>query len=62
MRPLVEPMQNPWLSIPLSGYERHMSLPRVGQAQMLSDEFESQIAGSRTVREMRVLAAAPLAA
>ena len=33
-------MQNPWLSIPLSDYEGHMSLPEVAQAGMLSREFE----------------------
>jgi hypothetical protein len=30
---------NPWLDIPLSDYERHMALPEVDQARMLSDEF-----------------------
>ena len=33
-------MQNPWLSILLSDYEGHMSLPEVAQAGMLSREFE----------------------
>jgi len=33
-------MNNPWLSIPLEEYEGHMALPDVGQAKMLSNEFE----------------------
>lgn len=33
-------MTNPWLTIPLEDYEGHMSLPDVGQAQMLAEEFE----------------------
>ena len=28
---------NPWLAIPLEDYERHMELPEIGQAWMLSD-------------------------
>jgi ubiquinone/menaquinone biosynthesis C-methylase UbiE len=32
-------MGNPWLNIPLDDYERHMSLPEVGQAQMIADQF-----------------------
>ena len=32
-------MQNPWYAIPLSDYERHMSLPTVGQAALIADEF-----------------------
>ena len=32
-------MSNPWLEIPLSDYERHMSLPEIRQAQMLGDYF-----------------------
>ncbi|HYM70233.1 MAG TPA: class I SAM-dependent methyltransferase [bacterium] len=33
-------MRSPWLDIPLADYERHMSLPRIGQAQMLANQFE----------------------
>lgn len=33
-------MSNPWLEIPLEEYEGHMSLPSIGQAQMLADHFE----------------------
>jgi hypothetical protein len=33
-------MSNPWLTIPLEEYEGHMAMPDVGQARMLSDEFE----------------------
>ena len=32
-------MKNPWLEIPLSDYESHMSLPTIAQAEMLADEF-----------------------
>jgi SAM-dependent methyltransferase len=31
--------QNPWLSIPASDYEKHMSHPNVGQLQLLNDVF-----------------------
>ena len=30
-------MKNPWLDVPLADYEAHMLLPKVGQAQLLSD-------------------------
>lgn len=33
-------MQSPWLDIPLQDYEGHMSLPAIGQAQMLADQLE----------------------
>ena len=33
-------MRNPWLDIPLSDYEGHMTLPHVAQAQLLGDVFE----------------------
>jgi hypothetical protein len=36
-------MGNPWLNIPLDDYEGHMSLPEVGQAQMIADQFERTI-------------------
>jgi hypothetical protein len=32
-------MSNPWLNIPLADYEGHMSLPAVGQAQMIAEQF-----------------------
>jgi ubiquinone/menaquinone biosynthesis C-methylase UbiE len=32
-------MSNPWLDIPLDDYEGHMSLPTVGQAQMLAEQL-----------------------
>lgn len=32
-------MSNPWLAVPLSDYERHMSSARVGQLAVLSDLF-----------------------
>jgi SAM-dependent methyltransferase len=35
---------NPWLNIPLSDYEGHMSLPSIGQAEMLSSQFASLLA------------------
>ena len=33
-------ISNPWLSIPLADYEGHMSLPAVGQAQMIAEQFD----------------------
>jgi SAM-dependent methyltransferase len=36
-------MRNPWLEIPLEDYEGHMSLPSIGQAQMLAEHFDSLI-------------------
>ncbi len=33
-------MSNPWLSIPLDDYEGHMSLPAVGQARMIAEQFD----------------------
>ena len=35
---------NPWLKIPLDDYEGHMSLPAVGQAQMIADQLDGAIA------------------
>lgn len=32
---------NPWLNIPLADYEGHMSLPAIGQADMLAEQFEN---------------------
>jgi len=31
---------NAWLKIPLADYKGHMSLPAVGQAQMIADQFD----------------------
>jgi ubiquinone/menaquinone biosynthesis C-methylase UbiE len=36
-------LKNPWLDIPLNDLEGHMSLPDVGQAQLLSDVFASAL-------------------
>lgn len=33
-------MSNPWLDVPLDDYEDHMSLPAVGQAQMLAEQLD----------------------
>src|ERR1700693_5946808 len=33
-------MSNPWLNIPLDDYEGHMSLPAVGQAQMIAEQLD----------------------
>jgi SAM-dependent methyltransferase len=33
-------MSNPWLNIPLDDYEGHMSLPTVGQAQMIAEQLD----------------------
>ena len=35
---------NPWLNIPLDDYEGHMSLPTVGQAQMIADQLDRALA------------------
>jgi hypothetical protein len=37
-----ESKTDPWINIPLGDYEGHMSLPSIGQARMLADEFELQ--------------------
>jgi trans-aconitate methyltransferase len=37
-------MQSPWLTIPLADYEAHMSLPVVGQSQMLAEQLAKLIA------------------
>jgi SAM-dependent methyltransferase len=37
-------MINPWLTIPLEDYEGHMSLPEVGQAEMLVNELGKLLA------------------
>ncbi len=36
-------MSNPWLGIPLDDYEGHMSLPTVGQAQMMAEQLDRAI-------------------
>jgi len=36
-------MENPWLDIPLSDYEGHMSSPDVAQAGLLADIFAEQL-------------------
>jgi len=36
-----EKMTNPWLHIPASDYEAHMSLPEVAQAQAINELFAS---------------------
>ena len=33
-------MSTPWLTIPLDDYEGHMSLPAIGQAQMIADQLD----------------------
>jgi len=37
-------MHSPWLTIPLEDYEAHMSLPAVGQAQMLAEQLGKLVA------------------
>lgn len=37
-------MKNPWLGIPLSEYEAHMTLPHVAQAPLLADVFARALA------------------
>lgn len=34
---------NPWLDIPLADYEGHMSLPQIGQAELLAGLFDSML-------------------
>lgn len=34
-------MNNPWLDIPLSDYESHISLPTIAQAEMLAAQFSN---------------------
>jgi len=34
-------VSNPWRDIPLAEYEGHMSLPGIGQAEMLAEQFEA---------------------
>lgn len=36
-------MNNPWLEIPLSDYESHISMPAIAQAQMIADEFSDAL-------------------
>jgi SAM-dependent methyltransferase len=36
-------MSNPWLRIPLDDYEGHMSLPEVGQAQMIAEQLDCSL-------------------
>lgn len=40
-------MSNPWLAVPLSEYERHMSSARIGQLRVLSDLFAEVVRGCR---------------
>jgi hypothetical protein len=37
-------MRSPWLDVPLADYEGHMSLPAVGQADMLATQFAQLLA------------------
>ncbi len=50
-------LSNPWLAIPLDDYERHMALPSVGQAQLLSELLAEAIAKHRP-RSIAVLGCA----
>lgn len=36
-------MTNPWLEIPLSDYESHISMPSIAQAQMIAAEFSDAL-------------------
>jgi hypothetical protein len=46
IRPRLKNVQirNPWLDVPLDDYEAHMSLPAVGQAQMIAEQLERALA------------------
>ena len=48
---------NPWLDIPLSDYEAHMSLPTVAQAQMLAENL-SQVLAQFAPRSVAVIGCA----
>jgi SAM-dependent methyltransferase len=50
-------MRNPWLDIPLADYERHMALPQVAQAQLLSDVLAEAV-GRYLPRSVAVLGCA----
>ena len=50
-------MVNPWLDIPLDDYERHMTLPQVAQAQLLSDLLAEAL-GRHAPRSVAVLGCA----
>jgi hypothetical protein len=36
-------MSNPWFDIPLEDYESHMSLPTVGQGQLIARQMEDLV-------------------
>src|SRR5215831_4846669 len=36
-------VSNPWLTVPLTDYERHMASPEVGQLRFLSDLFAESL-------------------
>ncbi len=50
-------MSNPWLNIPLDDYERHMALPQVAQAPLLSDLLAEAL-GRYAPRSVAVLGCA----
>ncbi len=47
-------MSNPWLAVPLSDYERHMSSARVAQLGVLSDLFP-EVVGRRRPDQIAIL-------
>jgi hypothetical protein len=48
---------NPWLDIPLSDYEGHMSLPEIGQAEILAKEL-AQLVGRKRPASVAVIGCA----
>lgn len=51
------PLANPWTTIPLTDYEAHMSLPTVGQAELIANELARVVAAHRP-RSVAVLGCA----
>jgi SAM-dependent methyltransferase len=43
----VTDVRNPWLEIPLIDYERHMALPEIGQARMLSGQLKLAVEANK---------------
>ncbi len=52
-------MSNPWLNIPLDDYEGHMSLPAVGQAQMLAEQLDRALARWAPHRTIQAVSPSP---
>jgi hypothetical protein len=53
-------MSNPWLNIPLDDYEGHMSLPAVGQAQMIAEQLDHALIGCAGGNGLERIAGRPI--